>query len=110
MIPQIEVAFDGWETPITLIKVTQSIVDYQNVETEEAFTFKGVIQPLGPKELVIKPIGERSWEWLQIHTRIEIGLDNGDKIRYNGKKYKVMLQNNYVLNNYFEYHLVADYE
>lgn len=110
MIPKIRVAFTGWQSPISLIKITQSIVDYQVVNTETLLRFKGVIQPLGPKELVIKPISERSWKWLQIHTYNELAVDNNDRIKYKGETFKIMLNSDYDLNGFYEYHLVKDYE
>jgi len=109
-IPKIQFALNGWESPITMIKVTQSIVDYVTVETKESISFKGVIQPLTAEALQVKPLEQRSWEWLMIHTRINIELQTNDLIEYEGKQYKVMFEKNYSLNNYYEYHLVKNYE
>lgn len=61
-IPKIQTALNGWESPITLIKVTQSVVDYVTVETKENISFQGVIQPLTAEALQIKPLEMRSWE------------------------------------------------
>jgi hypothetical protein len=109
-LPQLNSALGNWQYPITLIKITQNIVDHQVVNIEEQLNFQGVIQPLSPKELVIKPISERSWEWSQIHTEKTIAISTNDKIKYNDKIYKVMLQNDYSPYGYIEYHLVKDYE
>jgi hypothetical protein len=109
-IPKIQTALNGWESPITLIKVTQSVVDYVTVETKENISFQGVIQPLTAEALQIKPLEMRSWEWLMIHTRINIELQTNDLIEYEGKQYKVMFAKDYSLNNYYEYHLVENYE
>jgi hypothetical protein len=109
-IPKIQVALNGWESPITLIKVTQSIVDYETVNTEEEISFQGVVQPLTTEALQLKPLETRSWEWLMIHTRTSAEIFTNDLIRYDGKEYKVMFEKNYSLNGYYEYHLVKDYE
>jgi len=109
-IPKIQFALNCWESPITMIKITQAIVDYQTVNTEEAITFKGVIQPLTAEALKVRPLEERSWEWLMIHTRTSVELATGDLIEYNGKKFKVMFEKDYSLNGYYEYHLVKNYE
>lgn len=109
-IPHIQFALNCWESPITLVKVTQSQVDYETVNTEEEITFKGVVQPLTAEALQIKPLEMRSWEWLMIHTRTSAEISTNDLIRYNGKDYKVMFEKDYSLNGYFEYHLVKDYE
>jgi hypothetical protein len=110
VIPQIKRAFNRWQSDITMIKVAETVVDYEVVETETEFTFKGVVQPLAREELKAKPEGERSWEWLMIHTYINIELETGDKIKYQGKDFKVMAKKDYELNNYYEYHIVKDYE
>jgi hypothetical protein len=109
-IPKIKVALNGWESPITLTKVTSTIVDREKVETTTDISFKGVVQPLTPEALKIKPLETRSWEWLMIHTSTAAEISTGDLIKYNDKNYKVMFENNYSLNGYFEYHLVKNFE
>ena len=109
-IPKIQFALNCWESPITMIKVTQSIVDMETVTSQEQISFKGVIQPLTGEALQIKPLEMRSWEWLMIHTRTSVEIETDDLIEYKGKQYKVMVEKDYSLNNYFEYHLVKNYE
>ena len=109
-IPKIQFALNGWESPITLIKITQIIVDYEAVNIEENINFDGVIQLLTDEALKIRPLEERSWEWLMIHTRTNIKIFTGDLIKYNDKNYKVMFEKDYNLNGYYEYHLVKDYD
>jgi len=109
-MPQIKKALNRWNIDITMIKVSESIVDGDVQEIETEFNFKGVVQPLAREELKAKPEGERSWEWLMIHTHINIELETGDKIKYQGKNFKVMAKKDYELNNYYEYHIVKDYE
>lgn len=109
-IPKIKFALNCWESPITLIRTTSSIVDYEKVETREEVTFKGVIQPLSAEQLQLKPLEARSWEWLMIHARTSAEIFTNDLVEYEGKEYKVMAVKDYSLNGYFEYHLVKDYE
>ena len=109
-LPKIQFALNCWESPIDMIKITQSNVDGDLVNTEEVISFRGVIQPLTGEALRIKPLEMRSWEWLMVHTRINIELQTNDLIEYEGKQYKVMFEKDYSLNNYFEYHLVKNYE
>jgi hypothetical protein len=109
-IPKIRTALSGWQSPITLIKITQTNVDGDITDSETEITFQGVVQPLTPEALKIKPLEERSWEWLMIHTKTGAEISTNDLIGYNGKKYKVMFENDYVLNGYYEYHLVKNYE
>lgn len=109
-IPRIKFALNGWESPITLIKITSSIVDYEKLEIRENIDFTGMVQPLSPETLKLKPLESRSWEWLMIHTKEILELNTNDLVGYLGKNYKVMLKKNYYVNGYFEYHLVEDYE
>lgn len=111
-MPQMNAAFAGWMKPITLTKRVQGIGEtglVGNLDTQ--FTFRGSIQPLSPKGIILKPEGQRAWEWLQIHcVRSDANLDVNDQIIYNGKIFKVMAQNDYSLNNYIEYHAVKDFQ
>jgi len=111
-MPQINEAFVGWFSKITLGVLSQSIdSDGNAVETISNISFKGIIQPLQPEELELKPEGLRQWRWLQIHCYAgDLNLRNDDKITFDGIRYKVMGIRDYSLNNYIEYHAIQDYE
>jgi hypothetical protein len=110
-IPKIQHALNGWKTNITLIRLSQSINDDGILEdVETPISFKGVVQPLTAKSLKVKPEGKRSWQSWQIHTDIDVGISTGDKVNYLGKIYEVEAYLDYSLNNYYEYHLLKDYE
>lgn len=110
-MPQMGAAFAGWMKSITLVTVKESIVDALVIEDRREKTFQGVIQPLGPKQLMLKPEGERAWQWFMIHCiSTSLDVDTGDGIEYNGKNYKVMKINDYSLNNYIEYHVVEGFQ
>lgn len=109
--PQVSEVLTGWETAITLVKITQKITDGDRVTTENNITFQGVIQPLRTEQLMAKPENMRSWEWLWIHAKSgALNLHTGDKIRFNNKLYKVMGVKDYSLNGYVEYEIVKDYQ
>lgn len=110
-MPQMSAAFSGWMKSFSLNIITQAVVDGFVTEVKRAVTYRGTVQPLSPEQIALKPDGQRSWEWLQIH--VLTGGDNlktNDRIDYNGKEFKVMSVKDYSLNNYVEYHVVADYE
>lgn len=109
-MPQMGAAFSNWFTDISLIIITTTIVDFESVSSKKEITFKGVIQPLQPEALKLKPEEQRSWNWLQIHCFSDVILKTGDKILYNNVEFKVMAYKNYKLNNYVEYHLVEEYK
>ena len=110
-VPQVGAAFDGWQMPISLTKrvqtVTNGIVGY----VDSAINFRGIIQPLSPQQLALKPEGQRSWDWLQIHCRPgTLNLTTNDQIVYNSLIFKVMAINDYSLNGFIEYHVVIEYQ
>ena len=110
-MPQMSDTLTSWETTITLVKVTQNIVDGDLVPTETNIMFRGVIQPLRTEQLMSKPEGQRSWEWLWIHAKSgSLNLHTADKIRWNNKLFKVMGVKDYSLNGFVEYEIVRDYE
>lgn len=111
-MPQMKAAFAGWTYAISLQVVTQEVRDNGFVDnTESSINFKGVIQPLQPNKIMLKPEGQRSFEWLQIHCLDRnVDLSTNDRIIYNDRKFKVMAKNDYGLNNYIEYHAIEDYE
>lgn len=111
-MPVIQSAFIGWMKSITLLKITQSNDDNGiTVDTQIPIVFMGTIQPYKPAALEVKASGERSWNWLQIHTpyKLSTQLNNNDLIKYSGVNYKIMMNNDYQINGYYEYHLVEDY-
>lgn len=110
-LPQMNKPIEGWQIPITLIRITQKIVDGDKVESQENIRFLGVVQPLSPERLQFLPDGLRSWEWLLIHCKAgTLNLQTQDKIIFNNKRYKVMTTRDYSLYSYIEYEIVRDYE
>ena len=110
-MPNMANTLNGWEIPLTLIKVTQSIIDGDAVKVETLINFMGVWQPLRDEQLQFKPEGQRSWEWIWIHAKSgTLNLSTQDKVIFNSKRYKVMSVKDYSLNGFIEYELVRDYE
>ena len=110
-MPNMRNTLNGWEVPLSLIRVKQKVVDGDAVKTEEFIRFMGVWQPLRDEELQFKPEGQRSWEWIWIHAKSgTLNLQTQDKVIFNNKRYKIMNVKDYSLNGFIEYHLVRDYE
>lgn len=110
-MPQMTAAFAGWSTRLSLAVIKQTVVDGFAKVTEEQFRFTGTVQPLDPEKVQLKPDGQRSWQWLQIHCIAGgLNLKTNDRIVYNERKYKVMAVLDYSLNNFVEYHCIEDYE
>ena len=79
-LPQMKAAFTNWFLPITFIKLTTAIVDYEAVTVEETINTKGVVQPLKAQEIALKPEEQRAWTWQQIHCEDDLNLVIGDKL------------------------------
>ena len=110
-MPQMAMTLTGWEVPLTLTKMIQSVNDGFVSFTEQTFNFMGAWQPLKDEQLQFLPENQRSWEWIWIHAKAsELNLQTADKIIFNNKRYKVMSVKDYSLNGFIEYQLVRDYE
>lgn len=110
-MPQMDTTLYGWEVPLTLVKVVQSVVDGDLVTTETQINFKGVWQPLSAEQLNLLPEGQRSWENVWIHCKAsQLNLETASKVIFNGKRYKITQKKDYGLNGYVEYMLIRDYE
>lgn len=109
MMPIVIQAISKFQEPLKLIRISQSVVDYETVNVENEIEFLGSIQPFSPAQLVLKPTEERSWNWWMIHTLSSEQIFNGDKIEFDGKRFKVMKTNDYYRNGYYEYHCIEDF-
>lgn len=110
-MPNMTNTLNGWEVPLSFIKITQSIVDGDVVKTETPINFMGVWQPLRDEELQFKPENQRSWSWYWIHAKSgTVELQTQDKFLFKNKRYKVMAVKDYSLNGFIEYHVIRDYE
>lgn len=110
-LPQMSSTLNGWEVPLSLIKITQSVVSGDAVNVETVINFQGVFQPLRDDQLQFKPEGQRSWSWYWIHAKAgTLNLQTQDKIKFQGNRYKVMAVKNYSLYGFIEYEVVRDYE
>lgn len=109
--PQMGEVLDGWEFPLTLIKIKQNIVEGDVVTQEEKIDFLGVWQPLRDEQLQFKEEGLRSWSWYWIHAKTgTLNLQTGDKIIFQSKRFKVMNVKDYSLNGYIEYQIIEDFQ
>lgn len=110
-MPNMSGTLSGWEVPLTLIKITQNVIDGDLSTTETTYNFMGVFQPLSAEQLNLLPEGQRSWENVWIHCKSsQLNLETASKVIFNGKRYKIKQKKDYGLNGYVEYMLVRDFE
>lgn len=109
--PNLRETLTGWEVPLTLIKITQDVIDGDLSTTETTYNFMGVFQPLSAEQLNLLPEGSRSWENVWIHCKSsQLNLETASKVIFNGKRYKITQKKDYGLNGYVEYMLIRDFE
>ena len=102
---------NGWEIPLTLIKITQDVIEGDLSIKETPIDFMGVWQPLSAEQLALLPEGQRSWENVWIHAKSSsLNLNTADKVIFNNKRYKITQKKDYSLNGYVEYMLIRDFE
>lgn len=104
-------AFAGWKSRLTFEKITQTVVDGWVTETKTPVTVMGTWQPFSDDQIKLKPEGQWSWSWFQIHIEGTIKhFKNNDRMVFKGVQYKVMANRDYTLNNYVEYHVIEDFQ
>lgn len=110
-MPQLAAVFANWTSRITLTKRTQTISAGLVSYTDSDMNFRGIIQPLSPEAIALKPEGQRSWKWLQIHCQnCTLPLTTDDQIVYLGEIYKIMAVLDYGQNGFQEFHCVKEFQ
>lgn len=110
-MPNMSGTLTDWEVSLTLVKITQNIIEGDLVTTETTINFQGVWQPLSAEQLQLLPEGQRSWENCWVHARAsQLNLETASKVIFKGKRYKITQKKDYGLNGFVEYMLIRDYE
>lgn len=111
-LPNMSNTLNGWEVSVIADYVYQERnVDGEITDLSKEMRIKGVLQPLKAEEVQLKPEGQRSWAWYQLHVKSNYEpLYTEQVVKINNQGYKVMAVKNYDLYGYIEYHLIKDYE
>lgn len=108
-VPNVNGAMLNWFQPMIFTVVTKIVVGGEVVETGTPINFRGVIQPLSNRDLLIKPEGERAWTWYMLHADPSLALNVDDVVNYLGQQTRVMARKDYRLYGYIYYELIQDY-
>lgn len=108
-VPDVSGALTDWFQPMVFTLVAKLTEAFQVVETPIDYKFRGVIQPFTPRQLLLKPEGERAWTWFTLHSDVSLILQVDDVVTYLGKQTRVMGRKDYSLYGYVEYELVQDW-
>jgi hypothetical protein len=103
MFPDVSEAFWGWTNPVVYQVVTPTIVDHEVEQVlATARTIDGVMEPLTPQRLALKPEGMRNWKWWRLWTTGN--LQNGDIVTDpEGKTFQVQDRSDWRSGGYVEY-------
>jgi len=108
-VPDVGAQMRAWFQKITLFKITKQFIDFEIVETRLPFTTSGAIQPLSGTKLEMKPEGQRSWDWLELHCENGLILTTDEVVEYRGRKYRIIQQKGYQAYGFTYYEMVNDY-
>lgn len=103
-----ETLFDWFQTMVFTI-IEKKVVFFQNEEVPTNYNFLGVWQPFTSSQLMLKPEGQRSWDWFTLHSTPNLPMKNDDVVGYNLRQYRVMKKTDYTEYGYIEYQLIEDY-
>ncbi len=108
-VPDVSGALQDWLQPLTFELLLKTVSGFQVVETPSVITLQGVIQPLGKRELLMKPEGERGWTWFEMTAQFQPKLEIDDVVTYLGKQTRVMTRANSTIYGFIDYTLVQDW-
>ncbi len=110
--PTADSTLRGWLMNLGLTRIVKKNVagGVRTEEVEVPFPGRGNWQPLGGKQLEIKPEGERSWDWVVVHIDAQHPLDTDDVVVRRGVRWRVMAIKGWDDNGLRVYELVNDYQ
>lgn len=108
-LPDLSQAVMAFLYPMVFEIIQTTLVDgYAQKVPVKTYT-QGAIEPFTAQMLKVKPEGERNWSWFTIRGLENLILQNNDKIKVDGVRYKIMERSDWVRNAYVEYHAILDY-
>ena len=109
-LPNMSDALNGWEVSIVADYISQVNINNEIVNIAQKQRIAGVLQPLRPEDVELKPEGQRSWSWFMLHVKPHYNkLRVEQQIEINKQPYKVMSVKDYQHYGYVEYHVIRSY-
>jgi hypothetical protein len=110
-LPRPQLGINMWSQGSQAKAITQEVNALGDVvENIRYFNFDGVIQPLDPEEIKVKPAGQWSWDWYWFHTKEDVKLKTNDRVIYRNIEYKIMAVKDYADYGHIEYHCIRDWQ
>ncbi len=107
--PDVSGALQEYYQNIVFEPLVKTILGFQALETPNPINFRGTIQPLTERQLLLKPEGQRAWTWFLLHSDPVLTLGVDDVVLWLGKQTRVMSRKDYALYGFVEYSLVQDW-
>jgi len=105
-MPDVSDALWGLGQTERLRVIKKTVEDFEVVESSDdrpQFWIDGILQPLDPQRLLVKPEGQREWQWWTLWTQDRLELDWAI-VDPRGVTLRIMNRSNW--DNYHEYQLV----
>jgi len=108
--PDVSDALDGWLQTITGQRMQKQVLAGGVVsEIPVSFAIQGMVQPLSPTQVLLKPEGQRTWIWKMVHCPAGTKICPDDRIIIDCVKYRVMTIYPYQLNGYVQFDCTQDF-
>lgn len=106
--PNVAEALADWDLSVQFAIVKKTPVDFEAEETNvDIITFRVVLEPIKPRELLVKPEGQRKWKWYTLWSGVELQID--DIVQDpRGAQYRVMAQSDWSQAGYFQYEITQE--
>lgn len=108
-VPDVSGALQDYYQTLSFEPVLKTVNGFQVVEVGNPIVFRGTMQPLSERQLMLKPEGERAWTWWTCHSDPVLTLQVDDVVLWNGKQTRVMGRKDNTLYGFMEYQLVQDW-
>ena len=110
LLPNVGDALTGWEVSVIANYIHQVSFKGDIIDIPHKKRIAGVLQPLRPEDVELKPEGQRSWSWFMLHVKSSYDrLRVEQQLEIGGQPYKVMSVKNYENYGYIEYHVIRSY-
>lgn len=108
-VPDVSGALQDYYQSMVFNLITKTVVGGQVVEIQNPLNFRGVIQPFTGRQLLLKPEGQRAWNWFLMNSDPGLTLKADDIVIWNNRPTRVMAKKSFYLYGFDEYHLVQDW-
>jgi hypothetical protein len=111
-LPNMSNVVRAWMQSMILHISSKSIVNFEVVEDTYKVWAVGTRQPMTAQKLAIKPEGQRSWLWQELHLLPDVKLNVDDQVRFDptGPMFRVMAKEDFSDYGYIRYELTQGFE